>query len=214
MGSSVCRPSFLSRWDAMPAFGLGGLAALYRWILPALPDPVPTHFTIHGQADGWMPMEALLLPIFGLPVLMWLALSTTAWALAKSQKEPARAKVAAVQPLRGFLGLGMAALMTGGLLVPLQGLVTLHAGMAALLVLGAIGSVLTIRETKELLGDQPDAGHYRCGVFYMNPEDRRLWVEKRLGVGWTLNYAHPAAGWLTLLMFLPPAVLLLFWLLR
>lgn len=214
MGESVHRPSFVSSWDAMPALGLGGLAALYRWIFPALPDPVPTHFTIHGQADGWMPKEALFLPIFGLPVLIWLALSATAWALAKRQQDPARAKVASVQPLRGFLGLGMALLMMGGLLVPLRGLVILHAGMVALLALGAFGTVLTLREARKLLGDQPDAVHYRWGVIYVNPADPRLWVEKRLGVGWTLNYAHPAAGWVTGLLFLPVIVLLVLWLLK
>ena len=42
--------------------------------------------------------------------------------------------------------------------------------------------------------------HYRCGVFYVNRQDPRLWVEKRVGIGWTLNFAHPAAGWMCLLM--------------
>jgi uncharacterized membrane protein len=60
-----------------------------------------------------------------------------------------------------------------------------------------------VKETKELLADQPDAEDYRWGIFYVNPDDPRLWVEKRLGVGWTLNYAHPSAWWMTLLLLLP-----------
>ena len=43
-------------------------------------------------------------------------------------------------------------------------------------------------------------------VFYVNPEDPRLWVEKRIGLGWTLNYARPAALWITLLLILPALV--------
>ena len=208
MFEPVQRPSLFSAWDLMPALGFAGLAAFFQRVLPMLPEPVPTHFNALGQANGWMPKAILPWPIFGLPLLVYLAFSITAWALARSQQDPARARVAAVQPLRGFLGLGIPALMAGGLAVPLHGLVCLYAGVAALLALGLVGTVLTIREAKNLLGEQPDAAHYRWGVIYVNPEDPRLWVEKRLGVGWTINYAHPAAGWMTLLLLLPVIVVL------
>jgi len=36
---------------------------------------------------------------------------------------------------------------------------------------------------------------WKAGVFYYNPNDTRLWVEKRSGMGWTLNMAHKAAWW-------------------
>ncbi len=29
--------------------------------------------------------------------------------------------------------------------------------------------------------------------FYWNPKDKRLFVPKRLGFGWTVNFAHPLA---------------------
>ncbi len=31
------------------------------------------------------------------------------------------------------------------------------------------------------------------GLFYFNPGDQRLWVLKRTRLGWTLNFARPAA---------------------
>lgn len=31
------------------------------------------------------------------------------------------------------------------------------------------------------------------GIFYFNPNDRRLWVLKRTRLGWTLNFAWPMA---------------------
>jgi len=35
------------------------------------------------------------------------------------------------------------------------------------------------------------------GVFYVNPNDPRLLVEKRSGLGWTFNFAYPIGWWLT-----------------
>ena len=36
-----------------------------------------------------------------------------------------------------------------------------------------------------------------AGGFYVNRNDPRLFVEKRSGLGWTLNFAYPIAWWLT-----------------
>jgi uncharacterized membrane protein len=44
------------------------------------------------------------------------------------------------------------------------------------------------------------------GLYYSNPGDDRLWVPKRLGLGWTLNFAKPAA-WPLLLLMLSPAII-------
>ena len=37
-----------------------------------------------------------------------------------------------------------------------------------------------------------DDDHWIMGMFYYNPEDKRLNVEKRVGIGATVNMAHPA----------------------
>ena len=34
--------------------------------------------------------------------------------------------------------------------------------------------------------------HWVAGIFYYNPQDPALWVEKHFGIGWTLNFARPA----------------------
>lgn len=53
-----------------------------------------------------------------------------------------------------------------------------------------------------------DDDHWVAGVFYYNPDDPALWVGKRFGIGWTLNFAH-AASWLILaaLLLLPLAAI-------
>jgi uncharacterized membrane protein len=31
---------------------------------------------------------------------------------------------------------------------------------------------------------------WKWGIMYNNPNDPTIWVEKRVGIGWTLNFAH------------------------
>jgi uncharacterized membrane protein len=40
-----------------------------------------------------------------------------------------------------------------------------------------------------------DPAHWRAGWLdvYVNARDPRLWVRKRRGIGWTLNFAHARA---------------------
>jgi uncharacterized membrane protein len=52
--------------------------------------------------------------------------------------------------------------------------------------------------------------HWVAGIFYHNPENPELWVEKRFGIGWTLNFARPAS-WLMLLGLLIPVAAVGVW---
>jgi uncharacterized membrane protein len=42
-------------------------------------------------------------------------------------------------------------------------------------------------------------------VFYHNPQDPRLWVPRRSGLGYTLNIAHPKARSTLVAIFAVPA---------
>jgi uncharacterized membrane protein len=43
-------------------------------------------------------------------------------------------------------------------------------------------------------GDRTEDKYWRCGgMFYYNPNDPAIWVENRIGLGWTTNMARPAA---------------------
>jgi uncharacterized membrane protein len=46
--------------------------------------------------------------------------------------------------------------------------------------------------------NRDDDRHWKLGQFYYNPNDPAIWVEKRFGIGWTVNFAHPL-GWGSLL---------------
>ncbi|NOY76490.1 MAG: hypothetical protein GXO76_01340 [Calditrichaeota bacterium] len=43
-------------------------------------------------------------------------------------------------------------------------------------------------EKKDL--KEKESGHYFL-IFYWNPKDKRLFVPKRYGIGWTVNFANP-----------------------
>ncbi|MXX28928.1 MAG: hypothetical protein F4Z45_04290 [Gammaproteobacteria bacterium] len=49
--------------------------------------------------------------------------------------------------------------------------------------------------------------HWKWGIFYHDPNDPKIWVEKLYGMGWTLNMARPAA-WVILVAFLSAALVL------
>lgn len=202
------KPRLFSGWDLLAAAGGCALWAFYQKVLPRLPDPVPTHFDAAGRANGWTPKDHLHWIVFGLPLLVWLLLLGVGAASAAAEKDPARAEVQAFRPLRGTLVLGFCLLMGATLLIPLHGLRALGAGVGLLFACLAAGVAFLGRDTFRYLKDAPDAGNYRWGVFYNNPEDPRLWVPKRIGLGWTLNYARPAAWWLTALFLLPVAAVL------
>lgn len=195
-------------WDLVSAAAMAGLGLVYLQLLPRLPDPVPTHFNLRGQADGWTSKAHLPWFVFGLPLLVWLAVWGIGWLSARRQREPVAQEAAGMHPVRGLLGLGMAGLMAATLAIPLHGLVVLHAALGGFFLCILTGLAITVRKTRQALSDQPDARFHRWGFFYVNPEDPRLWVEKRLGLGMTLNYARPAAWWITALFLSPVALLL------
>jgi uncharacterized membrane protein len=56
-------------------------------------------------------------------------------------------------------------------------------------------------------GDRTPDSSWRLGMFYYNPDDSALWVEKRFGVGYTVNFARPAA-WLLIIGVLAVSALI------
>ncbi|GKU80556.1 DUF1648 domain-containing protein [Paenibacillus sp. L3-i20] len=57
------------------------------------------------------------------------------------------------------------------------------------------------------MGDQDQ--YWKLGQLYFNPQDPSIFVEKRFGVGWTMNFARPM-GWIILLVPIVIITLLIF----
>jgi uncharacterized membrane protein len=54
-----------------------------------------------------------------------------------------------------------------------------------------------------------DDRYWSAGIFYNNPGDPALFVPKRFGLGWTLNFGHPQAKLVLISILLLPLVLLI-----
>ena len=187
------RPPLFSLWDLAALLGFGGLWFFYQSIQPSLPEFVPTHFAASGQPNGWTPKSALPFIVFGLPIVMWGIVTVTGVLMAFSRVDPDQARAAAMQPLRGLLGLGLSWLMVCMLLVPSQGTRIMTAGLVGFFAILALGIGFLARDYKKIKAGGPGKDAYKWGVFYYDPGDPRILVEKRLGIGWTLNFARPAS---------------------
>ena len=74
---------------------------------------------------------------------------------------------------------------------------------------GQSGSRLEVNEVDEEdvegITNYDDDEHWKAGIFYFNKNDPSIFVEKRFGVGWTMNYGNPTGY----LMFVPILLLLI-----
>lgn len=208
--SDAPRSPWFSRWDLLPLAAALALAVALPVLLKGLPDPLPTHFDAHGRANGWTAQSAFPWLGFGLPAFVWALLLLIGRAFVGSDQDPDGRKSEAMAPLRGLLAFGMLLLMGATLLIPRIGFKALWIALALFLVLLVLGIALMVRELKRVLPDDGQGACYRWGgVFYVNPDDPAIWVPKRFGLGWTLNFAHPASWWLLALLLLPCAVILI-----
>jgi len=83
--------------------------------------------------------------------------------------------------------------------------------IAGIMGLVAVFSVLIALRTPGR-HDTPDRC-WKAGVFYFNPDDRSLFVPKRFGIGYTVNFAHPWAAVVlvaVIAMISAPLILVLF----
>lgn len=199
-----------SPWDLLPFAGLG---AAWLWLqhwLPQLPQRVPSHWNAAGRIDGWMDKDFLFVPPLALALLFWILFFLIGAATRRSADAQRRAGARATLPLRGLMPMGIALMLA--YVMPMA---ALHGGssvvLPAFLILGgclAVGLILMVRELRRTPlppGHRPE--DYRMGgAFYKSERDPRLWVPKRMGVGWTLNFAHPMA-WPMLILLLSPAII-------
>lgn len=51
---------------------------------------------------------------------------------------------------------------------------------------------------------------WKWGVFYNNPNDPCIWVDKRYGLGWTLNFAHAISYFYVALIIAIPIIFMIF----
>ncbi|MGH4123531.1 MAG: DUF5808 domain-containing protein [Clostridium sp.] len=88
-------------------------------------------------------------------------------------------------------------------------LVAVFVGLS--LYTGQGGSRLVLKDKVLAAGrmlDRNDDKYWKFGIFYTNKDDPTIFIEKRFGVGWTLNLGRPegillAVGVIVLILRLP-----------
>ncbi|MBV6431252.1 MAG: hypothetical protein IANPNBLG_01381 [Bryobacteraceae bacterium] len=183
-----------------------------------MPARIPVHWNIHGAAGRWAARSFLAVffaPILSALLQVMLALLATDLARAALAVQGAgessawkRASLQANLTLIESLRLLLAALLCLiAFLGPLSS--SAHGGkwasslllflVSALLLVTLLGVVRITRLQRNwesaASSREPEfqPSNWRWGVFYHNPDDPNLLVHKRLGAGFTLNFAHPRA---------------------
>ncbi len=206
----------LSRfWLTLNALLLAGMLAISMLRYPALPARIVTHYNASSQPDGWggkdqiflLPLLALLLS--GSLVALALYLPHLRKSLDPSAPEESRRDRQRQRRAWSDLLLSTAAITNAifllATLVISQALPGVQQATLLLSLLPVLLVVLFIliifylyrgrqrrayeSHTNYVMRD--DDRYWIAGLFYVNRDDPALLVERRFGVGWTLNLGHP-----------------------
>ena len=206
--------------QALP-FGILAAAGLILWTYwPQIPERFPTHFNARLEADAWSSkgLGTILFPlILGAATCALMAL--LARGIAGARRVHLEGEAAAVE-VRRRRALGWLLLLVELEMALIFGLVALSplarspeesrtlvivvlvlsfAGifLLPLLLLTPTGrSLLAWNRSAEDVGTEER--HWRWGLFYVNPDDPSWMVEKRVGIGYDLNWGHPKSKLLLL----------------
>jgi len=189
----------------------------------SLPAMIPTTYDTAGNVVGWMEKSykaILIMP--GIELFMTLIMLFAYYMIAKSRQQidPAnreaslrrnmvfRRRWSAFTVYGGLLMAAVFALVQLTILGILDQGVTLILSLALPVVI--IAAVIALAVTTGQSGSRVKAGageyppakkaavreddsNWKYGVWYYNPDDPSLFVEKRVGIGWTMNWARPLA---------------------
>jgi uncharacterized membrane protein len=190
-----------------------------------IPDRFPVHWGIDGRPNGWSvrtPMGVYGPIVLGLSIIAGIALLTYGvLRYTRVQRAPGSGSVHVDFPhqVAYFLvavEFFLAACTSAVALLPLTG----NPGIAAILVLttAMLAAIFPLAHSLNKSrapfaqghsGDGTLDEHWKMGLFYFNAEDPALLIEKRLGLGYTLNFGHASAWLILALVLVLPLVLLL-----
>lgn len=199
-------------------------AAFLHFHWEEIPARFPVHWGVDGQPNGWSSRTPM--GVYG-PLLLGALISACMWLTAHTLLRSARI----VDRARPLLVLHDFAHRVGVFLLVVEfflavvfssvGLLPFTGAMpviiVAILMLPAI-FVLIVWLNKgrahrietsgltnpEAAGNGTPDECWKFGVLYFNPDDAALWVEKRAGIGYTMNFAHISAWVIMALILLVP----------
>lgn len=195
---------------------LAGTGVFLRTQWSRIPERFPVHWTLSGQPNGWSTRTArgvygpLWLGGVFVAVLVLLSWGILRW----TRRVHAGGSAAEAEIAREhryllvllFTEYILAGIIAWTALLPLRTLpmrsptLALPLGVLAILLLILLALFVVRRppepapaQRAQPVGDRTDDRCWKAGVFYFNPKDPALLVEKRFGIGYTVNFGHWAA---------------------
>ena len=192
---------------AVPAAALAGTAAYLHAHWAEIPERFPVHWNLQGEANRWSTrtvMDVYLPLMIGGGVLLLLAGITmlVRWGARRTTMRPAVMAILVVVSWMMGAEFTMAGLLPLHYFPPWQVLGVSFAGLGVIVAT----AVVAVRQTRKpgVSGEITPESCWKGGVFYYNPQDPALMVEKRIGVGWTFNFGHRLAWVILGLILLIP----------
>lgn len=215
-------------WELLPLGVVGATIAYLASTYPAAPDPFPTHFDIHGNPNAYSPKSigSYFLIVF-VQVFVWALITILSALVVRAKSLPGREETGfkrtvlrflfAVKALAvGFMGVvGAASAYAAVNATPLPAWF-LGVTVGYIVLIFALVLILTVRASARSARLQPadasttdrlDDRHWILGSIYFNRDDPSVFVERRFGIGWTVNFGS-VGGLLTTGALLGVAVLL------
>lgn len=216
---------------ALPLLVVAGSALLLWMNWDQIPDRFPTRWSSDGTPTGWRTRSVW--GVFG-PVIMAGAVTTLMlWmgrAIGSDTRQVAATGVAALLERRFKRGNAVYSVVSAYIMAILFCLMSVRPILSqttrlptgiwlvfAVIIVASLGMTAWMYwigqgGRRQVPADEavppgdgsPDEG-WKAGMFYYNPADPALLVEKRMGWGWTLNFGHKGA-WLIVLAILAATI--------
>ncbi|WP_286230874.1 DUF1648 domain-containing protein [Neobacillus mesonae] len=198
-----------------------------------IPDRFPTQYSFSGEITNWASKSyrsVLLLPIMQIYLTLLFLFINIVISKAKQQVSAANPEESLRQNIifrkrwslfTILMGTGLIAVFVVPqlsmiypinhqlqLYIPLVYVVAVCAGTIILSITTGQGGSRISRKAVNDDGkviDRDDDRYWKLGVFYFNPKDPAIFLEKRFGIGWTNNWAHPLS-WVFIIVVILLAV--------
>ncbi len=205
----------LSLWLCVPPFVWLAAVAFYlqsHW--NQIPEQFPVHWGADGQPNGWATrsFQGVYGPVLLAAFLGALFLLFALMLLRASRNTTMRHVTVTILLLMLYpvsFAFGMVALLPL-MTFPIWLIPGVTIASVAVLLAWSIRKI-TARAATDVVPEPRNDSYWKAGMFYYNPDDPAIFVSKRVGIGYTVNFANKLS-WLVmlgiLLMALLPALLL------
>ncbi|QOS77421.1 DUF1648 domain-containing protein [Paenibacillus sp. JNUCC31] len=200
----------------------------------SLPNIIPIKYDLQGNVTSSMPktyLSVLAINLVQLGIIALLMLVNWSIKTSKQQLTTANSAQFAAKNIQFRRKWSLFTLITGLLITILFAFIQMNMFVPnlvlltaisfiipAVIVLGAVwlsltgrqggGEIRNHQEDRERSKEQPvnEDDYWKLGFIYFNPNDPSLTVEKRYGIGWTINFARPLS-WVLFLFIIAIVVI-------